>query len=39
VRFLNDANVAVDLWFGFIPDEDVKLAIDAVRKVNGKNNN
>ena len=31
VRLLNDAKSAVDSWFGFIPDEDVKLAIEVVK--------
>ena len=32
VRLLTDAKVAVDSWFGFIPDEDVKLAIEIVQR-------
>ena len=31
VRLLNDAKSAVDSWFGFIPDEDVQLAIKVVK--------
>jgi hypothetical protein len=31
VRLLNDAKSAVDSWFGFIPDEDVRLAIEVVK--------
>jgi hypothetical protein len=32
VGLLKDAKVALDSWFDFIPDEDVKLALEAVKR-------
>ena len=32
VGLLKEAKVALDSWFGFIPDEDVKLALEAVKR-------
>ena len=32
VGLLKDAKVAVDSWFGFVPDEDIKLALETVKK-------
>ena len=32
VSLLKDARVAIDKWFSFIPDEDIKEALDVVKK-------
>lgn len=32
VGLLKDAKGALDSWFGFIPDEDIKLALEAVKR-------
>jgi hypothetical protein len=29
---LKEAKLALDSWFGFIPDEDIKLALEAVKR-------
>lgn len=37
VGLLNEAKVALDSWFGFIPDEDIKLALEAVKREQEQN--
>jgi len=32
VSILRDAQRAIDKWFGFIPDDDIKEALEMVRK-------
>lgn len=37
VGLLRETKVALDSWFGFIPDEDIKLALEAVKREEQQN--